>query len=50
MLLFLHDAKIDNTNKFAPNFIIAVGDLGGTQEDQWELGIGQLHLNLLEST
>ena len=36
------DAKIDNDTKFNPKFIIiAVGDLGGTQEDQWELGIGQ---------
>ena len=36
------DAKIDNTDKFAPRLIIiAVGDLGGTQEDHWEMGIGQ---------
>ena len=36
------EAKIDNVNKFNPNFIIiAVGDLGGAQEDQWEMGIGQ---------
>ena len=36
------DAKIDNTNKFSPNFIIiAVGDLGGVEEDHWEMGIGQ---------
>ena len=37
------DAKIDNTEKFSPNFIvIAVGDLGGTQEDHWEMGVGQV--------
>ena len=36
------EAKIDNTDKFAPKFIvIAVGDLGGAQEDHWEMGIGQ---------
>ena len=35
-------AKIDNTKKYAPKFIImAVGNLGGAQEDHWELGIGQ---------
>ena len=37
------EAKIDNTDKFAPKFIIiAVGNLGGAQEDQWEMGIGQV--------
>ena len=37
------DAKIDNTDKFTPKFIIiAVGNLGGAQEDQWEMGIGQV--------
>ena len=37
------DAKIDNTNKYSPKFIIiAVGDIGGAQEDQWEMGIGQV--------
>ena len=36
------DAKIDNTDKFSPKLIIiAVGDLGGAQEDHWEMGIGQ---------
>ena len=36
------EAIIDNTNKFAPKFIImAVGNLGGAQEDHWEMGIGQ---------
>ena len=37
------EAKIDNTDKFAPKFIIiAVGNLGGAQEDHWEMGIGQV--------
>ena len=36
------DAKIDNATKYAPKFIImAVGNLGGAQEDHWEMGIGQ---------
>ena len=35
-------AEIDNSNKFTPKFIIiAVGNLGGAQEDHWEMGIGQ---------
>ena len=35
-------AEIDNTEKFSPKFIIiAVGDLGGVQEDHWEMGVGQ---------
>ena len=37
------DAQIDNTTKFNPKFIIiAVGNLGGAQEDHWEMGIGQV--------
>ena len=37
------EAKIDNTEKFSPKFIIiAVSNLGGAQEDQWEMGIGQV--------
>ena len=37
------EAKIDNTDKFAPKFIIiAVGNLGGAQEDHWEMGVGQV--------
>ena len=40
------EAKIDNTNKFTPKFIImAVGNLGGAQEDHWEMGIGQVAPN-----
>ena len=36
------DAKIDNSEKFSPNFIIiAVGNIGGVQEDHWEMGVGQ---------
>ncbi len=37
------DAIIDNTEKFSPKFIvIAVGNLGGAQEDHWEMGVGQV--------
>ena len=35
-------AEIDNSEKFSPKFIIiSVGDLGGAQEDHWEMGVGQ---------
>ena len=34
------DAKIDNTNKYNPTFkAMAIGDLGGDQNDEWELNV-----------
>ena len=34
------NAKINNSTKYIPNFkVIAVGDLGGSQNDEWELSI-----------